>query len=228
MRKKRLSTHDKGAGMDSWVPVRQVDIARMDAHQGRHNTPITGQKSVPLENIRLRETLEKLQAELKLSKLMVGKLSAENNALKSVNATLRHNLGRCEREAKNRNQEGVELHELQRQEIDSLKRENAGLREVLLEMEHQQLDVSNEELVNLHKALEQAEAKHRKAEQQAQQARLLRRERAVQEIAIEMLSEDLDALSDEKQKLMQECDRLNRELCESQGQYFEDTAYQAE
>ncbi len=88
-------------------------------------------------------------------------------------------------------------------------------------MERQQVDVSNEELMALRKALTVAEEKRSKAEAQAQHSDLLRRERQVQEIAIEMLSDDLDELSGEKAKLIQECDRLNRELSESRGQFFE-------
>ncbi|MCU7807203.1 MAG: hypothetical protein KZQ73_04950, partial [Candidatus Thiodiazotropha sp. (ex Semelilucina semeliformis)] len=110
--------------------------------------------------------------------------------------------------------------------ITTLKREISGLREVQLEMESQLTDDTDTEISELRKALEVAEAKRKKVEKQAQQTDVLRRERQVQETAIEMLGEDMDALVLEKetlareQKLLaEERDRLASQLSEIRGQY---------
>ncbi len=110
------------------------------------------------------------------------------------------------------------LQEAQEQ-IALLKRETEGLREVQMEMESQLGDDADAEILQLRNALEAEEQKRRKAEQQAQQADVLRREREVQETAIEMLSEDVDSLGKEKDKLAAERDKLLSQLREIRVQY---------
>ncbi|MCU7812502.1 MAG: hypothetical protein KZQ77_14925, partial [Candidatus Thiodiazotropha sp. (ex Notomyrtea botanica)] len=110
--------------------------------------------------------------------------------------------------------------------ITTLKREISGLREVQLEMESQLTDDTDTEISELRKALEVAETKRIKVEKLAQQTDVLRRERQVQETAIEMLGEDMDALvleketlAREKKLLAEERDRLASQLSEIRGQY---------
>jgi chromosome segregation ATPase/CRP-like cAMP-binding protein len=110
------------------------------------------------------------------------------------------------------------LREAQEQ-IALLKRETEGLREVQIEMESQLGDDADAEILQLRGALEAEEQKRRKAEQQAQQADVLRREREVQETAIEMLSEDVDSLGKEKEELTAERDKLLSQLREIRVQY---------
>ncbi|MCU7852205.1 MAG: cyclic nucleotide-binding domain-containing protein [Candidatus Thiodiazotropha sp. (ex Monitilora ramsayi)] len=112
------------------------------------------------------------------------------------------------------------------EQIATLKREISGLREVQLEMESQLTDDTDTEISELRKALEVAEAKRKKVEKQAQQTDVLRRERQVQETAIEMLGEDMDALALEKETLArekkllaEERDRMASQLSEIRGQY---------
>jgi CRP-like cAMP-binding protein/chromosome segregation ATPase len=100
----------------------------------------------------------------------------------------------------------------------ALKREIAGLREVQMEMQSQLTDDTETEIAKLRSALEAEEAKRKKTEKLAQQADFLRRERQVQEIAIEMLGEDLDALTKEKASLAQERDSLSKQLSEIRNQ----------
>ena len=110
--------------------------------------------------------------------------------------------------------------------IESLMREIEGLREVQLEMGSQLADDTDMEITELRNALEAEEQKRKKAEKLAQQTDVLRRERQVQETAIEMLNDDLEeavkekaALLKEKEALAQERDRLAKQMNEIRTQY---------
>ncbi len=217
-----FANQDKKAKNGSQSHVRQVDLVRMDIPQQRsvrRRVSPVGEPSKKQDNP--RQAFVSAQAERKLGKLLINKLKCENTTLSEKYQDLQNQLARQMDEARSREQLLIEQLESSQKQLTALKHENAGLREVLLEMERQQIDVSNEELIALRKAVAVAEEKRSKAEAQAQHSNLLRRERQVQEIAIEMLSNDLDELSGEKAKLIQECDRLNRELSESRGQFFD-------
>jgi predicted nuclease with TOPRIM domain len=202
--------------------VRQVDLVRMDIPQQRSVRRHVSTVGKPrAERDDLQQAFVHAQAERKLGKLLIKKLKGENSTLSEKYDDLQNQFAQQLDEARNREQELIDRLESSQRQLIALKRENDGLREVLLEMEGQQIDISNEELIALRKALAVAEEKRSKAEEQAQHSDLLRRERQVQEIAIEMLSDDLDELNGEKAKLIEECDRLNRELSESRGQFFE-------
>jgi len=105
--------------------------------------------------------------------------------------------------------------------IAELSREIEGLREVQLEMASQLSDDADTEISQLRAALEAEEQKRRKVEKEARQSDVLRRERAVQETAIEMLNEDLETVGREKEALARERDRLVKQLNEIRGQYTE-------
>jgi chromosome segregation ATPase len=217
-----FANQDEKAKKGSQLHVRQVDLVRMDIPQQRsvrRRVSAVGEPSKKQDNP--RQAIIPVQAERKLGKLLINKLKSENTALSEKYQDLQNQLARQMDEARSREQLLIEQLESSQQQLIALKHENVGLREVLLEMERQQIDVSNEELIALRKAVAVAEEKRSKAEAQAQHSNLLRRERQVQEIAIEMLSNDLDELSSEKDKLIQECDRLNRELSESRSQFFD-------
>ncbi len=215
-----FANQDEKAEDGSRLHVRQVDLVRMDTPQQRSARRHVSAVAKPRkERENLRQAVVHAQAERKLGKLLINKLKGENSTLSEKYQDLQNQLAQQMDEARNREQVLIEQLESSHRQLTALKHENAGLREVLLEMERQQIDVSNEELMALRKALAVAEEKRSKAEAQAQHSDLLRRERQVQEIAIEMLSDDLDELSGEKAKLIQECDRLNRELSESRGEF---------
>ncbi len=108
-----------------------------------------------------------------------------------------------------------------RQENESLRREIESLREVQMEMESQLSDDADGEIQQLRAALEAEEQRRRKVEQQAQKADVLRRERDVQETAIEMLNDDLESLVKEKDALAAERDSLAKQLREIRAQYTE-------
>ncbi len=105
------------------------------------------------------------------------------------------------------------------EQIATLKREIAGLREVQMEMSSQLSDDADTELQQLRSALEAEEQKRRKAEQLAQKADFLQRERDVQETAIEMLNDDLENLGKEKDALAAERDKLVNQMREIRAQY---------
>ncbi len=110
------------------------------------------------------------------------------------------------------------LSEMQEQVV-AYKREIEGLREVQLEMGSQLSDDADEEIQQLRSALEAEEQKRRKAEQMAQKADVLHRERQVQETAIDMLNDDLESVSKEKDALAAERDGLIKQLREIRVQY---------
>ncbi len=105
------------------------------------------------------------------------------------------------------------------EQIATLKREIEGLREVQMEMSSQLSDDADTEIQQLRSALEAEEQKRRKAEQLAQKADFLRREREVQETAIEMLNDDLENLGKEKDVLAAERDKLVNQLRDIRAQY---------
>jgi chromosome segregation ATPase len=163
----------------------------------------------------------------------------EAEALRTENAALEDQLSdaqqslqsqqqerqRLEAELDKLNAELVRLNQIQAQgqsseqaleaasrEIADLKKTVDDLREVQLEMETQLSADSEEEIVRLKAALEQEAVKRRTAEGRAQQADFLRRERDVQEAAVEMLGEDLEKLGNEKQQLEAEKKALEERL----------------
>ena len=99
-----------------------------------------------------------------------------------------------------------------REEITRLTSTIEGLREVQLEMESQLSEDSTGELQSLRLALEHEEKKRQQAEQVAKQVDVLRRERAVQETAVEMLGEDIENLSEENARLSAEKRSLEQEI----------------
>lgn len=105
------------------------------------------------------------------------------------------------------------------EQIAALKREIEGLREVQMEMSSQLSDDADTEIQQLRSALEAEEQKRRKAEQLAQKTDFLRRERDVQETAIEMLNDDLESLGKEKDVLAAERDKLVKQLRDIRAQY---------
>ncbi|MEN8178469.1 MAG: cyclic nucleotide-binding domain-containing protein [Pseudomonadota bacterium] len=123
--------------------------------------------------------------------------------------------------ARDESQGSAQALQAAQQEIARLNKNIDGLREVQLEMETQFSDDSDEEIVKLRAALELEEKKRRRAEELAKQTDVLRREREVQETAVEMLGEDLDALELEKKALEEDKKVLERRLTELRGQFSE-------
>ena len=210
------------------TPVRQIDIVRMDFTPQDEKRRKASQQSRQKKLDSLQQALSQKQAELKLGKLAIGKLKSENNTLKEAQVELQTKLAQQMKEALNRERELVDQLESNRQELAAIKRKNASLQEVLLEMEQQQTELSHGELKILRKALAlaeerrvdaekrriEAEQQRAEAEKRAKQSDLLSREKQVQEIAIEMLSEDIEELNGEKAQLIEECNRLKREFSE--------------
>ncbi|MBL3528313.1 MAG: cyclic nucleotide-binding domain-containing protein [gamma proteobacterium endosymbiont of Lamellibrachia anaximandri] len=104
-------------------------------------------------------------------------------------------------------------------QITELKRTVDGLREVQLEMEAEFEDDVESEIQKLRTALGKEEKRRREAEQQAQQVDFLKRERQVQETAVEMLEEDFEGLTNEKIALEGERDTLSKQLSDLRDQF---------
>jgi chromosome segregation ATPase len=159
------------------------------------------------------------QVEAKYRKEQAELIAARESNRQEV-ASLRQELADIKRLSDN--PEAVEhlrqtLHQVE-DEKAALKQQIAGLREVQLEMERQRDRDRDAEMASLRGALIVAEGKRKKAEKLAQQADTLRRECQVQEMAVETLSEDLEALTREKAALVDERDRLQRELSDIHAQ----------
>jgi chromosome segregation ATPase len=84
-------------------------------------------------------------------------------------------------------------------------------------MESQSSEDSADELQRLHAALENEQKKRREIETVARQVDVLRRERAVQETAVEMLGEDIENLTSENARLAEANKELERRLVQLQG-----------
>lgn len=110
------------------------------------------------------------------------------------------------------------------QEISRLNNTVQGLREVQLEMEQQLSDDAGEEIAILKAKLEQQEKRRHNAEEQAKKVDVLRRERDVQETAVEMLVEDLECLESEKRQLEEDKEDLERQLLEIRDQMGDSNA----
>ncbi len=104
-------------------------------------------------------------------------------------------------------------------QITELQRTVDGLREVQLEMESEFEDDVESEIQKLRTALGKEEKRRRDAEQQAQQVDFLKRERQVQETAVEMLEEDFEELTKDKTALEGERDTLSKQLSDLRDQF---------
>lgn len=143
-----------------------------------------------------KEQIERLESELTAARADLERLSKEQVA------------GQDTKQALNR----AEV------EIAQLTKTIEGLREVQLEMESQLSGGGEEELHRLRVALESEEKKRRLAEESAKKADVLRREREVQEAAVEMLGEDIEKLSRENAKLLEEKEKMTQQIAELHGQ----------
>lgn len=125
------------------------------------------------------------------------------------------------------NPEEVEhLHQTLQQTVEekaALKQEVARLRKVQPEERPRDAKMDTEE-TKLRWALLAAEKNRKKAEMLTQRTATLKREREVEKVAVEMLSADLDALTKEKELLVDERDRLLKELSDIRTQRKVDTA----
>jgi chromosome segregation ATPase len=115
-------------------------------------------------------------------------------------------------------QEELEVPQSAQQEILRLNKVIEGLREVQLEMEDQLSNSSEEELSRLRIALENEKKLRLNAESLAKQTEFLRRERDVQESAVEMLGDDLEQLAQQNTQLVGENEALNQQLSVLQDQ----------
>lgn len=109
--------------------------------------------------------------------------------------------------------EHAKIQETLKTDITELQKTVEDLREVQFEMETHMVDEeADEELERLRQALRKEEVRRQQAEEVAAKVDILKRERAVQESATELLEEDLDAKTEENEKLIKEIEALTRQL----------------
>ncbi len=166
------------------------------------------------------ESQNRLQAKLQAFEVSTAEQQQYVQRLERELSALQSELGEMTG-AKGEAQDSAEALQAAQQEIARLTKNIDGLREVQLEMETQLSDGSEEEILKLRSELELEEKKRRSAEELARQADVLRRERAIQETAVEMLGEDLDSLAREKKQLEEDNKVLERRLSELRGEFSE-------
>ncbi|MGD8589640.1 MAG: cyclic nucleotide-binding domain-containing protein [Chromatiales bacterium] len=190
---------------------RQQELARLVAERQEEREQLQNEKA------NLETELAQTQATLQANQSSYDATAAEQQQRIDQ---LEHELQEAHRDSERAIQAQAELQEqgvaLQQaqQEIERLTKVVDGLREVQLEMESQLSDDSEVELERLRGALEKEEKKRRHAEELAKQADVLRRERAVQETAVEMLGEDIENLTRENTRLTEERRLLEQEILE--------------
>jgi CRP-like cAMP-binding protein/chromosome segregation ATPase len=173
------------------------------------------------EKQQLKTRLDELQSE---SSTQIDSLKGDLKARRQEIEQLHEALSTAQAAASETAADQTEL-ELARQarqeaeaKITALNREVEGLREVQLEMESQLSDDVDNEINSLRGALEAEERKRRDAEQKAQKADVLRREREMQDTAVDMLNEEMESLVKEKDDLINERDKLTKQLQEREKQ----------
>jgi len=169
-------------------------------------------ESLVTEKSRLESELERIQADLEASRQRLKTTAAEHQ--RRIDQ-LEQDLQAAQAAGEVREQQ--EALQQAEQEIQRLTSTIEGLREVQLEMESQSSEDSADELQRLHAALENEQKKRREIETVARQVDVLRRERAVQETAVEMLGEDIENLTSENARLAEVNQELERRLVQLQG-----------
>ncbi|PVV14442.1 MAG: hypothetical protein B6D77_03250 [gamma proteobacterium symbiont of Ctena orbiculata] len=204
--------------------------AQLEHHQESSDNTVSQLRE---ENERLQKSLSEIKEGSKMTDVTIRKLRSDRHYLRETKSRIEDQLAKMKAEAVVTQEEN----ELLRQEVDAaksenedaqalrraeeqntaLKREIEGLREVQLEMESQFNEDTDSVVRELRNRLKTSEFKLKKAEKLAQQTKDLLRERETMENAIELLGDDLDTLTKEKEGLILVCDRLKRELTELQG-----------
>ena len=199
------------------------------------------------EKAELQQNLSIVQGEVKMAKTTIRLMKKNQDTLGATVAKLEQQLSEQRSEAKAKQAQLADSIESIQQENGSLryqlktvtsqnrdhdalqqvKQENRllkqkikGIREVQLEMESQLVMDGDDEIKALHEELKTTQCKLKKAEKLAHQSELLLRENQIHESAIEILSEDLDAIALEKETLTEECDYLRKELYEIKGSHL--------
>lgn len=152
----------------------------------------------------LEEQLAKLKAE---SRTEQTELRASYEAERKEKESLQYQL----EQLKAQREDSTELQQI-KEENNQLKLKIKGLREVQLDMENQLVVAGDDEIRKLHNELKTTQTKLKNALKLAKQGKDLLRENQIHESAIEILSEDLDELTEEKNLLLKERDALKMAL----------------
>jgi chromosome segregation ATPase len=152
----------------------------------------------------LEDQLATLKAESRTEQTQLRtSCEAERKEKESLQQQLEH--------LKAQREDSTELQKI-KEENDQLKLKIKGMREVQRDMESQLVVDGDDEIRKLHNDLKATQAKLKNALKLAKQSKDLMRENQIHESAINILSEDLDELTEEKNSLLKERDALKTEL----------------
>jgi prefoldin subunit 5 len=169
------------------------------------------QENLNRNNAQLEDQLDKLEKE---SLTKQAELTTRIESEREEKETFRQQL-----ELVKNQKENPRALQRAREENMFLKRKIKGMRDTQLEMDRQ-LDVNlDDETRKLREELRATQAKLKNAEKLAEEGNKLSRENQIHESAIDMLTEDMNALSKEKESLKEERDRLIKELSDIKEQF---------
>jgi chromosome segregation ATPase len=157
------------------------------------------------ENKELVSKIEDGKNQIKSKESLVKKLKNQGEVLQKERADLKQKISEQDKNYRLRENKLIKAIESKSEEIDLLRSKCSELSNVQSEIKRLKSADSNEEVLELQEKLVQADDKIKLYNR-------LKRERDVQEVAIEMLSADLDAITEEKEVLAQERDGLREEV----------------
>jgi hypothetical protein len=164
------------------------------------------------ENKELVSKIEYSQNIIKLRESLILKLKNKSKALLRERSDLKRKISKLEKYSRVREKNLKKSIDSKSDEIDLLKKKSCELHIVQSELELQKSIDSDKEVLELQEKLKRMQLKLVRADEKIELYDRLKRERDVQEAAIEMLSDDFDAIVEEKEVLTQERENLRKEI----------------
>jgi chromosome segregation ATPase len=184
---------------------REQEIDKLTAqleHHEESRKAILSQHSE--EKAQLQQSLEESQTSLMVAENTIRTLKRDRESIRESKSEADEQLTQLKAESQKKEAELIAAFESSQQEATSLRQELADTKKLI---------TKPEEVEHLRQTLQQT----------VDEKAALKRERNVQEVAVEMLSADLDALAKEKALLVDERDRLHKELSDIRSQRKVDT-----
>jgi hypothetical protein len=156
------------------------------------------------EKAQLQQTLEENQTSLMVAENTIRTIKRDRESIRETKSQADEQLSQLKAESQKKEAELIAAFESSQQQVASLRQELADTKKLM---------TKPDEVEHLRQTLQQT----------VDEKAALKREREVQEAAVEMLSADLDALTREKALLVDERDRLHKELKDIRTQRKVDT-----
>ncbi len=156
------------------------------------------------EKAQLQKTLEENQTSLMVAENTIRTIKRDRESIRETKSETDKQLSQLKAESQKKEAELIAAFESSQQQTASLQQELANTKKLI---------TKPDEAEHLRQTLQQT----------VDENAALKREREVQEVAVEMLSADLDALTREKALLVDERDRLHNELSDIRTQRKVDT-----